>query len=489
MQIFVWFKGIIEIYHRYKSAWMLAWIKRHELVSIKRLKDEYAFLPDHLALTETPASPLAIWTIRCIMVFFMVMIGWSYFSEIDIDVISQGKIISHGRNKIIQPLETGQIKDILVEEGQYVHKGDALVVIDVLGAEEQHQQNILALNIALTNYRIGNSVLMSVSEEKSELKWSILLPVDNKNEIRDIIESIKDEQNQQAKNVAYSLYQTWMNKNKQLVEKKLQYQLESKSVQEEIASLRTSIQLESKRMKSYESLYKKNYLSQHEWLSQKDKVSRLKHQHEINQNKFLELKHKINEVDREKEINTQVVIKDATEMKRNSHNDIQRLLAEVNKSKKRIKTTILYSPVDGRVQQLAFHTINGVVSATQAMMVIVPDELPEEVEVRVNNKDIGFIREGQSVVIKIDSFPYTRYGYLTGKIKSISYDSVEDEQQRFVFPTVISLDDNKIKIDKEFINLKAGMTVTTEIKTGKRRVIDYIISPLQTKVEESFWER
>ncbi|CDL83639.1 Putative secretion protein (fragment) [Xenorhabdus szentirmaii DSM 16338] len=251
----------------------------------------------------------------------------------------------------------------------------------------------------------------------------------------------------------------------------------------------SSIKVELQRMESYENLYKNNYLSHHELLNQKDKISRLKHQREISQNKYMELRHKINEVDREREINTQMILKESMEMKRNANNDIERLLIEINKTKKRTQTTILYSPVDGRVQQLAFHTISGIVSTAQTMMVIVPDELPQEIEVKINNKNMGFIHEGQAVIIKIDSFPYTRYGYLTGKVKSVSYDSIEDKDKGFVFPAIIKLDNNKIKIGGDLVALKAGMTVNVEIKTGRRRVIDYIISPLKTKVDESFWER
>ncbi|OKP05976.1 HlyD family type I secretion periplasmic adaptor subunit [Xenorhabdus thuongxuanensis] len=489
MKILIWLKGIIDFFQRYKLAFFSAWKERHQLTSPKRLKDEYEFLPDNLLLTETPASPIAKWTARCIIILSALVISWSYFGQLDIDVVSQGKIVSHGRNKVIQPLETGQIKNILVKEGQYVHQGDALVAIDVLGAEEQYQQNILTLNTAWLNYQIGNSILISIYEQKTELDWNTSWPDDDKNRIEVFINSIDEEKKQQAKKIASSLYETWVNKNKQFTEKKNQYQLESKSTKEEIASLNTSIEIESQRMESYESLYKNKYLSRLEWLNQKEKISRLKHQREIIQNKHMELAHKVNELEREKKINTQTIIKETTEMKRKAYDDIERLLIEVNKSKKRTQTTILHSPVDGRVQQLAFHTINGVVSSAQPMMVIVPDEEPQEVEIRIENKDMGFIHEGQLVVIKIDSFPYTKYGYLTGKIKNVSYDSVEDEKKGFVFPAIIELDTNKIKINENLISLKAGMTVTAEIKTGKRRVIDYILSPLQKKIDESFWER
>ena len=107
----------------------------------------------------------------------------------------------------------------------------------------------------------------------------------------------------------------------------------------------------------------------------------------------------------------------------------------------------------------------------------------------VLNKDIGFVEPNQDAVIKIESFPYTRYGYLTGKVKSISHDAVSNEQLGLVYTAVISLDKYTLNVDGKTINLTAGMNVTAEIKTGKRRVLDYLLSPLQTKLDESFKER
>ena len=149
----------------------------------------------------------------------------------------------------------------------------------------------------------------------------------------------------------------------------------------------------------------------------------------------------------------------------------------------------IQSPVNGTVQELSIYTIGGVVQAAQKMMVIAPDDNHMDIEVLVLNKDIGFVEPNQDAVIKIESFPYTRYGYLTGKVKSISHDAVSHEQLGLVYTAVISLDKYTLNVDDKTINLTAGMNVTAEIKTGKRRVLDYLLSPLQTKLDESFKER
>ena len=149
----------------------------------------------------------------------------------------------------------------------------------------------------------------------------------------------------------------------------------------------------------------------------------------------------------------------------------------------------LTSAVDGTVQRLATHTVGGVVTAAQPIMVVVPDEEQMEIEALLPNRDIGFVRAGQPVVVKVEAFPYTRYGYLTGKVKSVSFDAVEHQQLGLVFAVLITLDQDHLVIDGQKVKLTGGMNVSAEIKTGRRRVIDYLISPLQTKVQESMKER
>lgn len=104
-------------------------------------------------------------------------------------------------------------------------------------------------------------------------------------------------------------------------------------------------------------------------------------------------------------------------------------------------------------------------------------------------QDIGFVRPGQAVTIKVESFPYTRYGYLTGTVTSVSHDAAQDEQLGLVFPARVKVDDPRLVVDGTPITLSAGMSLGVEIKTGKRRVIDYLLSPLQRHGSEAFQER
>lgn len=141
------------------------------------------------------------------------------------------------------------------------------------------------------------------------------------------------------------------------------------------------------------------------------------------------------------------------------------------------------------MQQLAVHTVGGVVTPAQALLAVVPSEDTLEVEATVLNKDIGFVRPGQRASVKVESFPYTRYGYLEGVVQSVSHDAAQDEHLGLVFPARVRLRKVALVVDGVKVNLTPGMNLSVEIKTGKRRVIDYLLSPLKTHVNESMRER
>ena len=171
--------------------------------------------------------------------------------------------------------------------------------------------------------------------------------------------------------------------------------------------------------------------------------------------------------------------------------DLKRQAAtqEQTKATQREKLTTLVAPVAGKVQQLAVHTAGGVVTEAQALMVIVPDGAPVTAEVTLDNKDIGFVNAGQAAEIKLETFPYTRYGTIAATVTRVSADAVNDEKRGALFPVTLAMAVNQINIDGKPIRLAPGMNVTAEIKTGKRRVIDYLLSPVQRAGSESLRER
>jgi hemolysin D len=170
----------------------------------------------------------------------------------------------------------------------------------------------------------------------------------------------------------------------------------------------------------------------------------------------------------------------------------------------------LTAPVDGVVQQLAIHTIGGVVTPAQSLLVVVPSDSRLEIEAMVSNSDIGFVHAGQQVEIKVDTFNFTRYGLLRGEVLSISQDALigdrsqersgdrapgaasetsEPKGQQLIYSARISLNRNQMQIDDRMVNLSPGMAVTAEIKTGSRNILSYLLSPLRRYRQEALRER
>jgi hemolysin D len=149
----------------------------------------------------------------------------------------------------------------------------------------------------------------------------------------------------------------------------------------------------------------------------------------------------------------------------------------------------LLAPVNGSVHQLDVHTVGGVVAAATPLMQIVPENTQVEIEAFLENKDVGFVQEGQNAEVKIDAFEYTKYGTIAGKVLHVSRDAIDDEKKGLIYSTKIMLDKSEINVEGKEMPLSAGMSVNVEIKTGERRVIEYVLSPLMRHKRESLNER
>jgi hemolysin D len=187
------------------------------------------------------------------------------------------------------------------------------------------------------------------------------------------------------------------------------------------------------------------------------------------------------------------------------------LAQDLVKAEKKMQDQVLRAPVEGTVQQLAIHTVGGVATPAQQLMVIVPAESRLEVEAVIQNRDIGFVSPGQAAEVKIDTFNFTKYGLLHGEVITVSQDAIvrekpadkadptksraaltdtsEPQGQEFVYAARVSLDRTRMQIEDKLVNLGPGMAVTVEIKTGRRRIIEYLLSPIMRYGHESLRER
>lgn len=162
---------------------------------------------------------------------------------------------------------------------------------------------------------------------------------------------------------------------------------------------------------------------------------------------------------------------------------------ELAKAVQKSSLQTLVSPVSGTVSQLAIHTVGGVVEATKPVMVIVPDGGVLVADVKILNRDVGFVKVGQAVAVKLEAFPFTRYGALPGKIQSVGSDAVEDEKLGLVYPAKVSLDGRSRLGRKGNVRASVGMQITADIRTGRRTILSYLMSPIDEASQEAGRER
>ena len=186
------------------------------------------------------------------------------------------------------------------------------------------------------------------------------------------------------------------------------------------------------------------------------------------------------------------------------------LAADLSKAEQRTKLQQLTAPVSGVVQQLSIHTVGGVVTPAQSLAVVVPSDSKLEIEAMVSNRDVGFVHAGDEVEVKVDTFDFTRYGLLHGRVLNISSDAIVRDNpndksnekqagsttttsdlngQELTYAARISVDRTQMQVEDKKVNLSPGMAVTAEIKTGSRRIISYLLSPLVRYKQESLRER
>ena len=503
-----------EFAQRYSSVWKQVWAVRDQLDPPKREQDERDFLPAHLELTETPLSAAPKWAARLVILFALIALVWAIFGKLDIVAVAQGKTSLGGRSKTIQALETAVVERINVKDGQAVKKGDVLIELAGIGSESDYTRSLEALRAAYLN-KWRSETLLAAIENGHAPRLSSSIDTDTQDSAtnnsqkntaasgptdlqaasvsqslkQQIIASIPQSAVIEAQTLVLNQYQAWSTKDQQLASVKEQRIAERASTQAQISKLAAMTQIEGQRAQDYRELVAQDYLAKHSLLEQEGKYIQAKNDLASQQSTLQQINQAIKQAEDERILNTQTIKRDTLDVLRQANEQIGQLEPEAAKAEQRKQLLTLTAPVDGTVQQLAIHTIGGVVTAAQPIMVVVPSEDKLEIEAIVPNKDIGFVQAGQDVVVKIESFPYTRYGYLTGKVKTVSFDAVENKDLGLVYTAIVSLDQDTLNIEGKPVRLDAGMNATAEIKTGKRSVISYLLSPLQTKVDESLRER
>lgn len=476
-----------ELLSRYRAVFGAAWERRHELAGPARLTDEAAFLPAALSLQETPVHPAPRRLAWSIVALFSVALVWSTVGQVDIVAVAQGKIIVSDRTKVVQPLERSVVRRVLVRDGDHVHAGQPLVELDPTQASADNasvQQTLKAAESEVLRSRAAIASL--VQEPAHHPAASVQTPHLNAKDIPPpwSAEDINAAQTQLA--AEWSEIAARVTKARVEIQRRL---AEAGTVRELIAKLESTLPMVRQREVDFQTLAAQGDISQH--ATQDRARERIEMERDLaTQRARLQ---EANAALRESEhaLSAYLAETGRTLRQKEAEADLKRSQAsqEQTKAAYREKLTTLTSPVSGTVQQLAVHTEGGVVTEAQALLVVVPDDATVTAEVMLENKDIGFVQVGQEAEIKLETFLFTRYGTIPAAVKTVTADAVTDEKKGAIFPVTLAVARNTIDVDGKAIRLSPGMNLTAEIKTGRRRLIEYLLSPVQRAMSESLKER
>jgi hemolysin D len=450
----------------------------------------WEFLPAVLEIEETPPSPVGRMVTWTIIAVFAAACFWAAFGTIDIVATAQGKIIPSGHSKVIQPLESGVIHAIHVQNGQEVQEGQVLIELDTTAHSADRDRLVNELQAA----RLDAARLRAILAGKDTLQAP---PGTDPTQLavqRQLLRGQLDE------------HQTRIEMAKLVVDQRQEILAATNA---NISRLKTLIPMFEERAASYYQLWQKTYVAKLQYLDvEKDRIERVQ---ELAVQEHKRVQDTAALAEAQKQLQT---IK--TEFKRARLTElvavetkVASLVQEVAKAHTREQFQRLTAPINGVVQQLAVHTLRGVVTPAQQLLVIVPKEGPLEVEAWVENKDIGFVHVGQQAEIKVAAFPFTRYGTIPAQVRTLSHDAVapvkdspmsapgrtlsadavQPENGGLVYAAHVSLERTAIQVEGTPVALALGMAVTVEIKTGSRRLLEYFLSPVLQAGQESVRER
>jgi hemolysin D len=435
--------------------------------------DELEFLPAAVEVLESPPSPAGRILAISICALFACVVGWASWAEIDIVAVADGKVIPSGKTKVVQPLEIGVVKTIAVEEGQHVKVGDLLVELDST-----------ATGADATNAR---QELNAARLEAARLK--VVLSLDDGTLLNNPPEGITRQEFDLAMSLANSQMFEEEHHLASLTQEIERQKSNEASAKADATKARETLPLVAERTEMSKKMVDEGVISKMEYLKAQEELVDLQRSQESAMAKVREAKAAIASLQQQRQQAQSEFERDRMKELTEIEAKVKSLTEDLTKADQRQLLQRILSPVDGVVQQLQVHTIGGVAETAKPLMQIVPEGAPVEIEAKILNKDIGFVHEGQAAVIKMEAFPFTRYGTLDGEVTEVSDDAIEDEKQGLLFTARIAVPNAKLLVEDKMLPLSPGMMASVEIKTGSRTMMEYVLSPVMKATGEAGRER
>jgi hemolysin D len=472
----------VQLLARYREVLREAWRHRDELAGPRRLADEAAFLPAALSLQETPVHPAPRRAAFAIMLLFAAALLWSVFGQVDVVAVAPGRIIVNERSKLVQPLERSVVKRVLVKDGDAVRSGQPLVELDAtasladktsaieqLHASESEIARTSALLDALERTR-GGDAMTHTPNAPFPPAWTAT----------------------EQHTATAQLQAEWADVSARLAKlasERSRRQAELETASAAVSKLEATVPLARQREDDFRTLADQGFVASHAGQDRTRERIELEKDLLLQRARLGEAQAALRDAQAAHSALVAETMRTLHDRKSQAQSRGVQAAQEQSKATQRERLTTLTAPVAGTVQQLAIHTAGGVVTEAQTLMVIVPSEPEVTAEVAMENKDVGFVRPGQLAEIKLETFPFTRYGTVNANVKHVSADAVTDDKRGAFFPATLVLQTSEIDVDGRRVRLSPGMNLTAEIKTGQRRVIEFLLSPVVKAGRESLRER
>lgn len=455
---------------RMRAAWRESWRQRQALDGPRLLAHERDFLPAADALRETPPHPAPRLLLAAILLLALCTLLWATFGQLDVVSVAEGKVLAVGLAKPIQADVTAVVSRLHVREGQRVRAGQLLVELDPSAtaselAKVEEQRTTAVLDAARSR------ALLQAAEGGPLTTPSLpTLPAGSRAAWQSRLQA-EQAALQAARAGAASVV--------------TERQAEIVATRANIASLRQSLPISREMAADYKRLLAGKYVARHAWLERERVLLEQQQQLAAEQARLAQAQaaygqalQQLQQFDAQRRSELLTQVQDAEQRMNAFDQDLRRL-------RQRDALTRLSAPVNGVVHQLSVTAPGAVVTAAQPIMQIVPADTPTEVEAFLANRDVGFVQVGQPVNIKVDTFDFTRFGMWSGQVTARSPDAITDPQRGPVYAVRIRLDARQDSVAA----LAPGMSVRAEIRTGRRRIVQYLLSPLQRRLDESAHER
>jgi hemolysin D len=459
-------------------------------------KDEREFLPAALEVMETPASPIGRLLAVVIIAFFIAAVIWAFVGSVDILATAQGRIMPAGDVKVIEPLDPGTVRAIHVQDGDHVRRGQLLIELDP--TQPMADRDRLSQDLVQASLDVARLTALKRGFTTGDPAF-VTPPDAPADRVLEAKAAMRAQAAQQAARIA------------DLTQQIAQKDAEIEEVSAEAEKTRASLGMLEEKDRINRELRARGYGTTLSALDAAQALSEARHDLSIAARKSEEAAAARDALIRQRDGTRSQFEADVLSDLRKAQEQQSEASAELTKARGRLAQTEILAPNDGVVEEMAVHTLHGVVLPGQHLLTIVPDTRNLIIEARLANKDVGFVHAGQAVKIKIETFNFTRYGLIEGRVMDVSRDTVDQDPRsggsarleasrtddaamapKANSPTYvarISLSKSDMMVEGLRRPLQPGMSVTAEIRTGRRSIADYLLSPIARKTQESLHER